>query len=118
MKKKLKLISKYFRPIKAVIIILMLIFSLQFSQAMAQSNQFATVAIDGKQLFRVSDTDGKPAKKRAEYINQILKDAVTSEKVPEIEVKEDDNYATIIVDGKTITVTARDVTSGESANNQ
>ncbi|MEM6755263.1 MAG: mechanosensitive ion channel domain-containing protein, partial [Cyanobacteria bacterium P01_C01_bin.38] len=29
-----------------------------------------------------------------------------------------DNYATIIVDGKTITVTARDVTSGESANNQ
>lgn len=119
MKKKLKnLIYKYYKPLKAVIIILMLVFSLQSTQAMAQSNQFASVAIDGKQLFRVSDTDGKPAKKRAEYINQILKDAVESQKVPEIEVKEGEKYARIIVDGKSITVTTNDVVSAENANKQ
>ena len=48
---------KYFKPVKAAIIILMLVFSLQFSQAMAQSNQFAPVDIDGSQLFRVASTN-------------------------------------------------------------
>jgi len=108
---------KYLKPIKAVIIVLMLVFSLQLSQVMAQ-NTFAPVAIDGKQLFRVSDTEGETAKKRAEYINQIIKDAVESQNVPEIKVKEGDIYARIIVGDKPITVTNKDVISAENANKQ
>ena len=118
MKKKLKLTSKYFKPLKAVIIILMLVYSLQCTQAMEQSNQFAPVAIDGKPLFRVSDTNREKAKERAQYINRILKDAVESQKIPEIEVKEGDRDAIIIIDGRSITVTNNDVPSGESANKQ
>ncbi len=109
---------KYFKPVKAVIIILMLAFSLQFTHAVAQSNQFAPVAIDGNQLFRVSDTNGESAKKRAEYINQILKEAIESQKIPEIRVKEGEQYARIIVDGKPITVTKNDALSAENANKQ
>ncbi|BAY86388.1 MscS mechanosensitive ion channel family protein [Calothrix parasitica NIES-267] len=96
----------------------MLVFSLQFVPAMAQSNKFATVAIDGKQLFRVSDTNNETAKSRANYINTILKNSVESEKVPEIEVKEFDKYAKILVDGKPITVTSNDVLSAENPNQQ
>ena len=58
MKKKLKnLTYKYFKPVKAAIIILMLVFSLQFSHAMAQSTNFAPVDIDGRQLFQVASTE-------------------------------------------------------------
>lgn len=96
----------------------MLVFSLQLLPAMAQSSKFASVTIDNKQLFRVSDTKNETAQERADYINRILKDAVESQKVPEIEVKEFDEYAKIFVDGKPITVTINDVLSSENANQQ
>ena len=116
-KKPTNFLIKYFKLLKAAIIILMLVFSLQFVPAMAQSNQ-ASVAIDGKQLFRVSDTNNETAEKRADYINRILKDAVESQKAPEIEVKEFDEYAKLFVDGKPITVTSNDVLSAENVNQQ
>ncbi len=121
MKKKFLGTSKYFKPLKAVIIILMLVFSLQCTQAMAQSNQSnqsAPVAIDGKQLFRVRDTNSEKAKERAKNINRILKEAVESQKVPEIEVKKFDEYAKIFVDGKPIIVTQKDVPSGKNPDEQ
>lgn len=110
--------NKYFKLVKAAIVILVLVISLQSTQAMGQSNQSAPVAIDSKQLFRVSDTDGETAKKRAEYINQIIKDAVESQKVPEIKVKEGDNYAIIIVGDKPITVTNKDAIFPKNVNEQ
>ena len=116
-KKPTNFLIKYFKLLKAAIIILMLVFSLQFVPAMAQSNQ-ASVAIDGKQLFRVSDTNNETAEKRADYINRILKDAIESQKAPEIEVKEFDEYAKLFVDGKPITVTSNDVLSAENVNQQ
>ena len=117
-KKPKNFLIKYFQLLKAVIIILMLLFSLQLVPAMAQSRNFASVSIDGKQLFRVSNTDSKTAEKRAEYINGILKDAVKSQKVPEIEIKKFDDYAKIIVNDRPITVTINDVLSAENANQQ
>ena len=96
----------------------MLLFSLQLVPAMAQSRNFASVSIDGKQLFRVSDTNPEKAKERADYINGILKDAVKSQKVPEIEIKKFDDYAKIIVNDRPITVTINDVLSAENANQQ
>ena len=116
-KKPTNFLIKYFKLLKAAIIILMLVFSLQFVPAMAQSNQ-ASVAIDGKQLFRVSDTKNETAVERADYINTILEDAVQSQKSPEIEIKEFDEYAKIFVNGKPITVTSNDVLSTENTNQQ
>ena len=117
-KKPKNFLIKYFQLLKAVIIILMLVFSLQLVPAMAESRNFASVSIDGKQLFRVSDTNPEKAKERANYINGILKDAVKSQKVPEIEIKKFDDYAKIIVNDRPITVTINDVLSAENANQQ
>ncbi|MEM6401789.1 MAG: mechanosensitive ion channel domain-containing protein [Cyanobacteria bacterium P01_D01_bin.116] len=84
----------------------------------AQSNQLAPVAIDDKELFKVSDTNPEKAKERAEYINRILKEAVESQKAPEIEVEKFNEYAKIFVNGKPITVTNKDVVSAENTNKQ
>ncbi|MEL7241078.1 MAG: mechanosensitive ion channel domain-containing protein [Cyanobacteria bacterium J06641_2] len=119
MKKKPKnFLIKYFKLLKVVLIILMLVFSLKLVPAMAQSSEFAAVTIKDKELFKVSNTNSKTAEKRAEYINQILKDAVESENAPEIEIKEFDKYAKIFVNGKPITVTTNDVTSNKNTNQQ
>ncbi|MGD1909341.1 MAG: mechanosensitive ion channel family protein [Rivularia sp. (in: cyanobacteria)] len=117
--KRKNLTSEYFKILKAVAIVVMLVLSLQIVPAMAQSNQFADVVIDGKPLFRVSSTNDKTARERAEYINGILKTVVESEKVPEIEVEEGNKYTQILIgDNSQITVTSGDVTSAENAKQQ
>ncbi len=62
---------KYFKPLKALIIILMLVFSLQILPAIAQSNKYP-VDIDGRQIFRVSSTEDTPAIQRAEKIKFVI----------------------------------------------
>ncbi|MGB3639761.1 MAG: mechanosensitive ion channel domain-containing protein [Rivularia sp. (in: cyanobacteria)] len=110
---------KYFKPVKAAIIILMLVFSLQFSQAMAQSNQFAPVDIDGSQLFRVASTNDYTAQQRAKLINKILQEAVDSEQIPEVRVKKGKNNVTILIGEKQeFTVTNKDAVSAENPNVQ
>ena len=88
---------KYFKPVTAIIIILILLFGLQLLPAVAQSNQSATVAIDGIPIFKVSNTIDKKAKDRADTINNILQNAVKSEKIPEIKVEKGNNIAQILV---------------------
>ncbi|MGB3656213.1 MAG: mechanosensitive ion channel domain-containing protein [Rivularia sp. (in: cyanobacteria)] len=120
MRNKPKLASyNYLKPIKAAIIILMLIFSLQFSHAMAQSNQFAPVDIDGRKLFQVASTNSDTAEERAVFINKILQEAVDSEKIPEIKVKKGDKIAEVLI-GKNskFTVTEKDAVSAENPNIQ
>lgn len=105
---------KYFKPLKALIIILMLVFSLQILPAMAQSNKYP-VDIDGRQIFRVSSTEDTPAIQRAEKINSHLKTEIESENIPEIKIKEGDKYPQILIgENFTITVTNKDVTSTEN----
>ncbi|MBE9214021.1 mechanosensitive ion channel [Plectonema cf. radiosum LEGE 06105] len=120
MKNKLKLRSyKYLKAVKAAIIILMLVFSLQLTQALAQSDQLAPVDIDGRQVFQVSSTKENSAKQRAEIINNILQDAVNSENIPEIKVKEGNNIAEIqIGENAQFTVIQNDVVSGKNPNEQ
>ncbi|MGF1672802.1 MAG: mechanosensitive ion channel family protein, partial [Rivularia sp. (in: cyanobacteria)] len=120
MKNKLKLRSyKYLKAIKTAIIILMLVFSLQLTQAFAQSNEFAPVDIDGRQVFQVSSTKEKSAKQRAEIINKILQDAVNAENLPEIKVREGTNIAEIqIGENAQFTVIQNDVVSGKNPNEQ
>jgi hypothetical protein len=120
MKNKLKnLTYKFLKPVKAVIIILMLVFSLQFSHAMAQTSKFAPVNIDGRKLFQVASTDGKPAEERAEIINKILQEAVDSEKIPEIRVEKGQRYAKILIgENRQFTVTDKDAVPAENPNIQ
>ncbi|MBV6624946.1 MAG: mechanosensitive ion channel [Rivularia sp. (in: Bacteria)] len=109
----------YLQPVTAIIIILMLVFSLQLLPAVAQSNQFAPVAIDGRQIFRVSNTIDKKARERAEIINNILQNAVNSEQIPEIKVEKGDNIAKIrIGDHQHFTITSKDVVAGANPNEQ
>ncbi len=120
MKNKLKnLTYKFLKPVKAVIIILMLVFSLQFSHAMAQTSKFAPVNIDGRKLFQVASTDGKPAEERAEIINKILQEAVDSEKIPEVKVEKGQRYAKILIgENRQFTVTDKDAVPAENPNIQ
>ncbi|MEO0688449.1 MAG: mechanosensitive ion channel protein MscS, partial [Cyanobacteria bacterium J06649_11] len=110
-----KLLAKYLKPVKAVIIILMLAFSLYFTPALAQSNKSASVAIDGTPIFRVGTTEKISAKERAGKINQILQKVVESEKSPEdnIEIREQGQYAKIYFNGidgsNSFTVTDKDL---------
>ena len=119
MKSKLKnLTYKYLKPVKAAIIILVLVISLQFSHAMAQSNESAPVDIDGSQLFRVASTDGNPAKERAEIINKMLEKAVNDETIPQIKVKKREKYVTILIGNDEFTVTDKDAVSAENPEKQ
>ena len=120
MRNKPKLASyNYLKPIKAAIITLMLIFSLQFSHAMAQTSKFAPVDIDGRKLFQVASTDGKPAEERAEIINKILQEAVDSEKIPEVKVEKGEKYAKILIgENRQFTVTDKDAVTAENPNIQ
>lgn len=103
---------KYLKLVKAAIIILMLVFSLQIVPVMAQSNNFAPVDIDGSKLFLVAGTEGNSAKDRAERINQMLQEAVSSEKIPEVKVEKGDKYAKILIgDISQFTVTKNDLAS-------
>ncbi len=110
MRNKPKLASyNYLKPIKAAIVILLLVFSLQVSHAMAQSTQFAPVDIDGRKLFQVASTEGKPAEQRAEIINKILQEAVDSENIPEVRVEKGEKYAKILIgENRQFTVTDKD----------
>jgi small-conductance mechanosensitive channel len=118
MRNKLKLGSfKYLKLLKAAIIILMLVFSLQFAPAMAQSNEFAPVDIDGRQLFQVASTNDKTAKERAEYINTILQAVIEYENIPEIKVKKGDKIAEVLIgENAQFTVTEKDAVSAENPN--
>jgi len=120
MRNKSKLHSyQYFKLIKAIIIILTLILTLQLVPAIAQSNQFAPVDIDGRQVFQVSSTKEKSARERAEIISKILQEAVRAENEPEIKVKKGNNIAEIQVgENAQFTVIANDVVPGKSPNEQ
>ncbi|MEO1561530.1 MAG: mechanosensitive ion channel protein MscS, partial [Cyanobacteria bacterium J06632_19] len=110
---------KYFKPVTVIIIILMLVFGLQFLPAVAQSNQSATVDIDGIPIFRVHNTVDKQAKDRADTINNILENAVNAETIPEIKVEKGDNFAKILVgDNQQFTITSKDVDSEANPNEQ
>lgn len=108
---------RYLKRLKVAIIILIGVFCLQLLPAVAQSNQFAPVDIDGRPIFRVSSTQDTPAKQRAKYINTILETVVESENIPEITVEKGDNIAQIKI-GKSaqITVTTNDLRQGENLN--
>ncbi len=110
--------NKYLKALKAAVIILTLIFSLQLLPSIAQSNQSATVDIYGRRLFKVAATEGKTAKDRANIFNQILQEAVESGNIPEIKVEEDGQYAKIFVGVKSLTVTSKDVDSTNSPKEQ
>ncbi|MGB6295865.1 MAG: mechanosensitive ion channel domain-containing protein [Rivularia sp. (in: cyanobacteria)] len=110
--------NKYFKLLKAAIVILVLVISLQFTQAMAQSNQSAAVDIDGSPVFRVASTEGTTAKERAQFINKILQEAVKSETVPQITVKKGERYARIFIGNDQFTVTDKDVVSADNPNLQ
>ncbi len=111
--------NKYFKLIKAAIVIFVLVISLQFSHAMAQSNESAPVDIDGSQLFRVASSNDYTAQQRAKLINEILQEAVNSETIPQIKVKKGDNIATILIgENRQFTVTDKDAASAENPNIQ
>ncbi|MEA5595828.1 mechanosensitive ion channel family protein [Rivularia sp. UHCC 0363] len=119
MKNKPKLRSyKYFKAVKAAIIILMLVFSLELTQAVAQSNEFAAVDIDGSKLFQVASTSDTTAKKRAEYINEILQLALKSENQPEIKIQKDEKYVRVFINNFDFTVTDKDAVSPQNPNEQ
>ncbi|WP_414618949.1 mechanosensitive ion channel family protein [Calothrix sp. CCY 0018] len=111
--------NKYFKLVKAAIVILVLAISLQFTHAMAQSTQSAPVDIDGSEVFRVVSTEGTTAKERAEIINKILQEAVNSEKLPQVRVEKGEKYAKILVgENSQFTVTDKDAVSAENPNIQ
>lgn len=75
----------------------------------------ASVILDGRQIFKVSNAEGYPAHYRANMIESKLKEAARSEIAVEVTVRTDDVLPTIwLNNGYLLTVTERDTDSGNN----
>ncbi|MBW4494219.1 MAG: mechanosensitive ion channel [Oscillatoria princeps RMCB-10] len=73
----------------------------------------APVLLDGRQLFRVSDTGDYPAELRSELIGSELKKAARSSNPVEVKIEKRNQLLTIVLNGQyLLTVTRRDAGAG------
>ncbi len=102
---------RYKRFFQVAIIALALICGLFATPALGQSQQYAPVVVDGRQIFQVSaTTKTSTAKQRAEFVISQLKAVVKSGKEPQVEIIRENNSPTLwINDRYLLTVTTKDI---------
>lgn len=112
---KLKQALKFFFIGLLIILFLVNINDSLAQNNISQNNEKATIALDGKLLFKVGSIDNFTAKERAELINNNLKEEVNSNQPLKLEVSIENQQTVIrnIPDQKHIlNVTKSDVISG------
>lgn len=107
------------RLLKQVILILALVWLLVLPVA-AQIQSTAPITLDGRRLFRVSDSGGYTAQERAEDVNRILKETVRRAEPPiPVEIVDSNNLPVIQVNGRyLLTVTGLDAPPGVTVEDQ
>jgi small-conductance mechanosensitive channel len=88
--------------------------SWQIFQPGVETTETASVVLDGRQLFRVSESGGYSASDRADWIASRIKMAVNSERPPELTVEMRNQLPVIFLNGEQVlTVTNQDIFKGE-----
>lgn len=86
---------------------------LSITPVLAQAKASASINVDGRQLFKVSQLEGFDAQPRADYANQILNRAVASGNPVEVKVVEVNDLPVIKVNSTNLlTVTEKDTPPG------
>ncbi|WP_088241673.1 mechanosensitive ion channel family protein [Calothrix rhizosoleniae] len=107
--------TNYRQFFQVAIIALALICGLLITSAQGQSQQSAAVVVDGRQIFRVSQTEEFAAQRRAKDVNYQLKAVIKSGEVPQVEILEKNNSPTIWINGNyLLTVTEKDTFSNKT----
>ncbi len=98
---------------------LVLLLTLLLAPAIAQSSKEASVVLDGRQIFQVSDSEELPAQRRANLINSQLQAVVESQKPPELKIEERNQSPVILLNDRyLLTVTDRDAAFGSTPHEQ
>lgn len=101
--------TKYRQFLRIAIITLAFICGLLLTPALGQSPESAPVVVDGRQIFRVRNTETYSAQDRAELANSQLKAVVISGKTPQIEIVQENNSPTLWINNRRLlTVTNKD----------
>ncbi|MFB2924250.1 mechanosensitive ion channel family protein [Aerosakkonema funiforme] len=92
---------------------------LSLTPVWAQANPSAAIALDGRQLFKVSQLEGFDAQPRADYANGILNRAVESDEAVQVQVVKVKDLPVIRVNGvNLLTVTEKDAVDGMTKEEQ
>lgn len=84
-----------------------------------QPDTKAAIAVDGRSIFEISNTNLKTAKERSATVNAEIKTAIASSQAPKIEIKQRNNSPIIYLNDRyLLTVTQDDVTKGNSPEQQ
>ncbi len=111
--------TKYFKFIWIAIITLALSISLQLMPVGAQSIEYASVAVDGRQVFQVSSTEQSKARERASFISSQLQAVVNSDEPLDIKIEQKNDSPIILINGRyLLTVTQSDTLSASNPEEQ
>lgn len=101
------------KPLRIVVLSFIFGLLLSITPVLAQGKAGASINVDGRQLFKVSQLDGFDAQPRADYANQILNRAVASGNPVAVNVIEVNDLPVIQVNGTNLlTVTEKDTPPG------
>ncbi|OKH34327.1 mechanosensitive ion channel protein MscS [Calothrix sp. HK-06] len=111
--------SQIHSTIRTICLIVILGCFLLVMPVQAQSLPNFPITLDGRQLFKVSDTGKVSAENRATDANLILKQAVRSREPVKIEIIENNQLPVIRVQGRhLLTVTSQDIPTGRTREEQ
>jgi potassium-dependent mechanosensitive channel len=100
-------------------ILILMIWGLWLSPAIAQSSSQTTVALDGEPLFQISDSGQYSAQERVNLINLQLKAAVQSSNPLSVRVEQRNRLPTLLLNDRyLLTVTEQDAIPGSTPNEQ
>ncbi|MBN3945240.1 MAG: mechanosensitive ion channel [Nostoc sp. NMS7] len=115
--------SRRFRPLSkylnAVVLILTLVLGLWLAPVIAQTPAQASIVLDGRQLFQISNSGQYSALERANLINSQLKNAVQFDQPIQVKIEQRNQLPTILLNNRyLLTVTEQDPVLGSTANEQ
>lgn len=115
--------SRRFRPLSkylfAVVLILTLVLGLWLAPVIAQTPAQASIVLDGRQLFQISNSGQYSALERANLINSQLKNAVKFDQPIQVKIEQRNQLPTILLNNRyLLTVTEQDPVLGSTANEQ
>ncbi|WP_026734513.1 mechanosensitive ion channel family protein [Fischerella sp. PCC 9605] len=112
-------LTRYFQLMRMSIIVLVFVMSLLLVPAQAQSTKNAPVAIDGRLVFRVSNTERLSAPERANFISSQLQAIVKSQEAPDIKIERRNESPIIFINGRyLLTVTQSDIVAASNPEEQ
>ncbi|MDJ0736533.1 MAG: mechanosensitive ion channel [Nostocaceae cyanobacterium] len=116
--------SRYLHFFRVALVVLVLLLGLFFLPVNAQSNatkEFASVTIDGRELFKVSRNEkfNLTAQKRAQDVIEELQRVANSQNKPVVEVETFKNLPTIAINNRyLLTVTSKDTVADNTPEEQ